>query len=170
MGTGELGGAAHDRAPNDRAPFALIAPLLGTVVAGISVVGFITFFGGAVVWARADKAELPGLDIVAAVPNSMLLATGPHFLLPAVLVALAVAVILLFVYAWVEVIWRPHRSSAGRSSEEYERLRVAKAKADEEQEAARQARMLYGVTVGAVSRPGDLISQRAEELAAAWME
>jgi hypothetical protein len=72
----------------------LILKILGTVGAGIGILGFVTFFGGAILWIRAREANLPANDAVSAVPNSVLVTTGASFLAPAVLLAsLAVACI-----------------------------------------------------------------------------
>jgi hypothetical protein len=82
----------------------LIFKVAGAVGAGIGVLGFVTFFGGAILWLRAEKAGLPANDAIAAVPHSVLVTTGATFLVPAVLLALlAVACIVgvhLSVGAW----------------------------------------------------------------------
>jgi flagellar biosynthesis GTPase FlhF len=72
----------------------LILKILGTVGAGIGILGFVTFFGGAILWIRAREANLPANDAVSVVPNSVLVTTGASLLAPAVLLAsLAVACI-----------------------------------------------------------------------------
>lgn len=71
--------------------------VLGFVAAGIGVLGFVTFFGAAILWIRYDQAALPANEAVALVPREVLLTTGASFLVPAVLLALgAVLAIVLF--------------------------------------------------------------------------
>jgi hypothetical protein len=78
-------------------PQALLVQVLGVVAAGIGVLGFVTFFGGAILWIRFDQAELPANEAVAVVPREVLLTTGASFLVPALMLALAavLAVVLL---------------------------------------------------------------------------
>jgi hypothetical protein len=58
------------------------------VATGIGVLGFVTFFGGAILWIRAREAGLPGNEVVAVVPKGVLVTTGASFLVPAVGLAL----------------------------------------------------------------------------------
>jgi hypothetical protein len=71
--------------------------LLGTVAAGIGVLGFVTFFGGAILWIRFDQADLPANEAVAVVPREVLLTTGASFLVPALMLSLAAVFVLLLV-------------------------------------------------------------------------
>jgi len=74
----------------------LVLKVLGAVGTGVGILGFVTFFGGAILWLRADEAEIPANDAVSVIPNSVLVTTGASFLVPAVLIAvLAVGVISL---------------------------------------------------------------------------
>jgi hypothetical protein len=73
----------------------LILKVLGAVGTGIGILGFVTFFGGAILWIRAEEAHLPANDVVSVIPNSVLVTTGASFLVPAVLIA-ALAVALTF--------------------------------------------------------------------------
>jgi F0F1-type ATP synthase assembly protein I len=66
--------------------------LLAAIGGGIGVLGFVAFFGGAILWVRMDEAGLPGNDAVAIVPRSVLIATGASFLVPSLLIAFAFAV------------------------------------------------------------------------------
>jgi hypothetical protein len=78
--------------------------LLGFVAAGIGVLGFVTFFGAAILWIRYDQASLPANDAVAVVPREVLLTTGASFLVPALMLALAaVLAVLLFRVALSEL-------------------------------------------------------------------
>jgi hypothetical protein len=74
----------------------LVLKILGAIGTGVGVLGFVTFFGGAIIWLRADNSNLPANDAVSAVPNGVLVTTGASFLVPAVLLAL-LAVALIFV-------------------------------------------------------------------------
>jgi hypothetical protein len=67
----------------------LLLKALGAVGTGIGVLGFVTFFGGAIVWLRAEEAGLPPNEAVAAVPRSDLITIGASYLVPALLIALA---------------------------------------------------------------------------------
>jgi hypothetical protein len=62
--------------------------VLAAVATGIGVLGFVTFFGGAILWVRAREAGLPANDAVAVIPKPVLVTTGASFLVPAVLLAL----------------------------------------------------------------------------------
>ncbi|HTD09975.1 MAG TPA: hypothetical protein VK680_13900 [Solirubrobacteraceae bacterium] len=64
---------------------------------GIGLLGFVTFFGGAILWTEIDSAGLPATEGVALVPKSVLLSTGAHFLTSAILLALF-SVAVLWVY------------------------------------------------------------------------
>jgi hypothetical protein len=78
--------------------------VLGFVAAGIGVLGFVTFFGAAILWIRYDQASLPANDAVAVVPREVLLTTGASFLVPAVLLALgAVLAVVLFRVALTDI-------------------------------------------------------------------
>jgi VIT1/CCC1 family predicted Fe2+/Mn2+ transporter len=71
--------------------------LLAAVGGGLGVLGFVTFFGGAILWVRMDEAGLPGSEAVAVIPKSMLLSTGANFLFPAFLAALGFTLLLYLV-------------------------------------------------------------------------
>jgi hypothetical protein len=75
--------------------------LLSAVLTGIGAVGFVTFFGGAVIWTRADALGIPAFETVGLLPTSVLITTGAHFLVAAMLVAV-LAVAVLYVYNVVE--------------------------------------------------------------------
>jgi hypothetical protein len=75
----------------------LILKVAAAVGTGVGVLGFVTLFGGAILWIRAERANLPANDAVSVIPNNVLVTTGASFLVPAVLLALlAVTVIFLF--------------------------------------------------------------------------
>jgi hypothetical protein len=70
-----------------------------TIAAGaatsLGALGFVAFAGGVVLWKRFSEMGLPAGDAVAKVPNSVLLATGAEFLVPALLMTAAIAVLLV---------------------------------------------------------------------------
>lgn len=76
----------------------LVLKVLGAVGAGIGILGFVTLFGGAILWVRANEAGLPANEAVAVVPRAVLVTTGASFLVPAVLLALLVVVLISAVH------------------------------------------------------------------------
>lgn len=79
---------------------AALAPALAAALTGFGVLGFVTFFGGAVYWVRATEAGLPESEVVSVLPTSVLLAEGGHFLAGALILAF-VAVVLMWVPDYV---------------------------------------------------------------------
>lgn len=77
--------------------------VLGTVLtavgASLGLLGFVAFFGAAILWVRMDEVGLPGNEAVAIVPRSVLVATGANFLVPALLLALGFTVVLYLIDA-----------------------------------------------------------------------
>jgi hypothetical protein len=61
------------------------------------LVGFVVFFGAAILWFQFDEARLPATEGVAVVPKSVLLVTGAQFLAGALAIALG-AVAVLWIY------------------------------------------------------------------------
>lgn len=89
----------------------LLMKALGAVGAGVGVLGFVTFFGGAIVWLRAEGAGLPPEESVAAVPRSELITTGASYIVPAVLIAVAAVGLLALTHiALLAVPWWRDRS------------------------------------------------------------
>lgn len=64
---------------------------------GIGVLGFVIFFGGAIIFVRLEAVGLPAVEGVARVPREVLLATGAKFLSLAALFTLG-AIALLYGY------------------------------------------------------------------------
>jgi hypothetical protein len=71
-----------------------VAVAVGT---GIGVLGFVTFVGGAIEFARLDAAGLPAEEAVAVIPTANLVTIGATVLVPALVLALGAAAL---VYAW----------------------------------------------------------------------
>jgi hypothetical protein len=74
-----------------------MTPVLGAIAGGIGVLGFVTFIGGAIEFARLDAAGLPAEEAVAVVPTQNLVVIGAGALVPAIGVAFA-ATAALFVW------------------------------------------------------------------------
>jgi hypothetical protein len=71
-----------------------VVQVLATVVTGAGLLGFVALFGGAILFARAERFDLPAAQAVALRPKSELLATGGQFLVAAMLIALGAIVVL----------------------------------------------------------------------------
>lgn len=72
----------------------VVGTILAAVGGGLGVLGFVAFFGSAILWVRMTEAGLPGNEAVAVMPKSVLVATGASFLVPALMVALGFTVLL----------------------------------------------------------------------------
>ena len=100
-------------------PQDLVLKVLGAIGTGVGVLGFVAFFGGAVLWLRAEKAHLPANDAVSVIPKSVLVTTGASFLVPAVLIALLAVVLIFAVYIVANL---PRQNSARQASSEADDL------------------------------------------------
>ena len=100
-------------------PQDLVLKVLGAIGTGVGVLGFVAFFGGAVLWLRAEKADLPANDAVSVIPKSVLVTTGASFLVPAVLIALLAVVLIFAVYIVANL---PRQNSARQASSEADDL------------------------------------------------
>jgi hypothetical protein len=100
-------GAANESSAQD-----LVLRVAGVIGTGIGVLGFVAFFGGAVLWLRADQAGLPANDAVSAIPNSVLVTTGASFLVPALLIAMLAVTLIFAVYLLANL----KRQNAARGS------------------------------------------------------
>jgi hypothetical protein len=90
-------GGVSKRGGGGEGALTAVVPLLTVVGTGIGLLGFVAFFGGAILWTEIDSAGLPASEGVALVPKSVLLSTGAHFLTSAILLALF-SVAVLWVY------------------------------------------------------------------------
>ncbi len=79
----------------------LLMKVAGAIGAGIGVVGFVTFFGGAIVWLRAREAGISPDEAVAVVPKNVLVTMGASYLVPASLIALAAVGVLVVIHGIV---------------------------------------------------------------------
>jgi hypothetical protein len=97
-------------------PTDVVLRVLGAIGTGIGILGFVAFFGAAILWVRADKAELPATEAVAAIPRNVLISTGAQFLFPALLYAVGL-VALVFIVHFV-----PKSAQIWKSREEREKI------------------------------------------------
>jgi hypothetical protein len=108
--------AAGPGAKQESSPTDIVLKVLGAIGTGIGILGFVTFFGGAIIWVRADKAELPATEAVAVVPRSVLITTGATFLFPALLIAAGVVAVIFLVHLIFRLVeeckLRPKRKQA----------------------------------------------------------
>ncbi|HWM63600.1 MAG TPA: hypothetical protein VNP96_06375 [Solirubrobacterales bacterium] len=77
-----------------------IAPVLAAIATGIGVVGFVTFVGGAIQWARFDATGLPKEEALSVVPTQDLVVTGASALVPAILAGLLASAFYLIAYVF----------------------------------------------------------------------
>ena len=83
-------------------PLGRLSPILATIGTGLGVLGFVTFVGGLIVWARLDAAGLPPAPTLGVIPNQDLLAIGAETLLPVTVKALVFGPVFLAVaYSYV---------------------------------------------------------------------
>jgi hypothetical protein len=85
-----------------------LAPVLAAVGTGVGLIGFVTFVGGIIVWARARAAGIPAAPTLGIFPSQDLLVIGAETLVPTVFQALFVVVALAVIYALVRVVVRGH--------------------------------------------------------------
>jgi hypothetical protein len=78
-----------------------LAPLLGAIVTGVGVIGFVTFIGGVTVYARLRAAGFPAAPALGIFPSQDLVVIGAQTLVPEALWALGFVVALGFLYALV---------------------------------------------------------------------
>ena len=80
--------AAVARADAAATPLGRLTPFLAAVGSGIGVIGFVTFMGGTIVWARVRAAGLPAAPTLGVFPKQDLLVIGAETLVPMFLWAL----------------------------------------------------------------------------------
>jgi hypothetical protein len=81
-----------------------LAPVLAFIGTGIGVLGFVTFIGGLIVWARLRANGFPAAPALGVFPSQDLLVIGAQTLVPQVLVALAAVAGLVLLYAVARVL------------------------------------------------------------------
>jgi hypothetical protein len=106
--------AASSSSAGSAGPGDLVMKILAAAGTGIGILGFVTLFGGAIFWIRAEKAHLPANDAVSVIPNSVLVTTGASFLVPAVLIATLALVVIFLVHLWYDLPRKIHARSGFR--------------------------------------------------------
>jgi hypothetical protein len=76
-----------------------LTPFLAAIATGVGVLGFVTFVGGTIAWARVRAAGLPPAPTLGVLPRQDLLVIGTETLVPTVFVALLVVIFLSLIYA-----------------------------------------------------------------------
>jgi hypothetical protein len=97
----EAMGAAVPTTADSTTGWDRLAPLLGAIVTGVGVIGFVTFIGGVTVYARLRAAGFPAAPALGIFPSQDLVVIGAQTLVPEALWALAFVVALGFLYALV---------------------------------------------------------------------
>jgi len=128
-------------AAGSTSPVDLVLKVVAAVGTGIGILGFVTFFGGAILWVRLNEAELPATEAVAVIPNSVLVTTGAVFLAPAVAIAASVIAASFVVYLFCNL--GPQRAARKRrnaAKKTRQRAEAAGRDANAEALAAKNAR------------------------------
>jgi hypothetical protein len=146
---------------SESTPTDLALKVFGVVGTGIGILGFVTFFGGAIIWLRADKAELPATEAVAVIPRSVLVTTGATFLFPAVLIAIGIVALVWLIDLVFFLIGLPDLQAVreqaktfGREAAQRGRSAVEAQRAWQRADAALQARKLELEQAHARNAPG----------------
>jgi predicted outer membrane lipoprotein len=96
-------------------PWTQMAPILAAVAGGIGVIGFVTFVGGAVVWARLQGVGFPAAPALGVIPTQDLVVIGAETMVPLILVAIGVVVALVLLYSLIRyVVKRVHEGASAR--------------------------------------------------------
>jgi hypothetical protein len=86
------------------AAWARLTPFLAAIGTSIGVIGFVTFMGGMIVWARVDATGIPAAPTLGVLPKQDLLVIGAETLVPMVITALVVVVVLAALYALIRAL------------------------------------------------------------------
>jgi hypothetical protein len=97
----EAMGAAAPTTADSTSGWDRLAPLLGAIVTGVGVIGFVTFIGGVTVYARLRAAGFPAAPALGIFPSQDLVVIGAQTLVPEVLWALGVVVAFGLAYAYL---------------------------------------------------------------------
>lgn len=135
--------------------------LLAAIGGGIGVLGFVAFFGAAILWVRLDQAGLPANEAVALIPRSVLLATGAKFLVPSLLLALAFTALLFLIESWT--IWYSTRSLQEAESALKEKREIAQARHREATAATKKAEERLNAAIRAQKAVDELAATKTLE-------
>jgi hypothetical protein len=98
-------------AAGDRSGWSHLAPVLAAIGTGVGVIGFVTFIGGVIVWAKLTANGFPAAPALGVFPSQDLLVIGAQTLVRQVIFALGAVAALVLIYVLLRVFW-------GRVSEE----------------------------------------------------
>jgi hypothetical protein len=121
----EAMGAAAPATADSTTGWDRLAPLLGAIVTGVGVIGFVTFIGGVTVYARLRAAGFPAAPALGIFPSQDLVVIGAQTLVPEALSALGIVVALGFLYALVRRRKHVSHVSDEEALREGHRIRVA---------------------------------------------
>jgi hypothetical protein len=100
----------------DTAPWERMGPAFAAIATGIGVLGFVTFVGGAIQFARFWGAGLPAEDAVTILPSQSLVVVGAQTLVP--------ALVLGFIAAAFTLGWRAVKPDKGIEHPELARATI----------------------------------------------
>lgn len=93
-----------DSKPESKGSWDRTAPVLGAIATGIGVIGFVTFVGGAIAWARYGAAGVPQEQALSVTPTQDLIVAGARVLVPAIALGLAGIVLYLAVRTGLDIL------------------------------------------------------------------
>lgn len=96
--------AAATLGGTQRSAWDRVAPVLAVIGTGVGVIGFVTFVGGLIVWARLRAAGFPATPALGIFPNQDLLVIGAQTLVPQMLVALGFVAVLGVIYVLLRAV------------------------------------------------------------------
>src|SRR3954447_25864334 len=117
----------------------VVLQILAAFGTGVGVLGFVVFFGGAILWVRFHQCGLPSSEAVAVIPKPVLLTTGAGFLVPTLLLSLGAVLLLIVINLFLKAnLWRVDRKTEDDSRTLAERAAAARAQADRLRDASRR--------------------------------
>lgn len=117
MEASDPGATAEARVAQQDAPATAwdrLTPFLAAIGTSVGVIGFVTFMGGVIVWARVHATGVPPAPTLGVVPSQDLLVIGAETLVPMFLTAFVVVVALGGVYALIRGLTRLLRPQVAR--------------------------------------------------------
>jgi hypothetical protein len=85
----------------DRSGWGQLAPILAAIGTGVGVLGFVTFVGGVIVWARLTANGFPAAPALGVFPTQDLLVIGAQTLVKSVIYALGAVAVLVLIYVGI---------------------------------------------------------------------
>lgn len=135
----------------------VIGMVLAAVGGGIGVLGFVAFFGAAILWIRMNQAHIPANEAVAVIPKSVLLTTGATFLVPALLAAFGFTAFLYLVETGREE-WSNRKQTKSEAA-----WKVRERQAEAKHEAGRKAAEKMAEEIKRGSRLKELAQEASQD-------